>query len=172
MEFLSDEQAAAFGRFAGPPSREQLERYFVLDDTDRGLVAKRLGDHNRLGFALQLTTARFLGTFLAEPVEVPWAVVEFLGSQLGGVDLSCIKGYAARLPTQQEHAREIREVCGYRDFAEAEEELRAWLGARVWSTSEGPSVTFDRATAWLVEHEVLLPGASVLNAGPAPAPRS
>lgn len=162
MEFLSDEQAAGFGRFAGPPSREQLERYFVLDDTDRGLVAKRRGDHNRLGFALQLSTARFLGTFLAEPVEVPWVVVEFLGSQLGVADLSCVKGYAARLPTQHEHAREIREVCGYRDFADADEELRAWLAARVWSTSEGPSVTFDRATAWLVEHKVLLPGASVL----------
>jgi len=162
VEFLSDGQAAAFGRFAGPPSREQLERYFFLDDADRCLVAKRRGNHNRLGFALQLTTVRFLGTFLAEPVAVPCVVVEFLGSQLGVADLSCTKAYAARLPTQHEHAREIREVCGYRDFAEAEEKLRAWLAARVWATSEGPSVTFDRATAWLVEHKVLLPGSSVL----------
>ena len=68
----------------------------------------------------------FRGTLLAEPVELPWAVVEVLGSQLGvlgsqlGVaDLSCVKGNAARLPTQHEHAREIREERGYRDFAEA-----------------------------------------------------
>lgn len=37
MEFLSDEQAAASGRFAGAPSREQRELYFVPDDTDCGL---------------------------------------------------------------------------------------------------------------------------------------
>ncbi len=61
----------------------------------------------------------FRGTLLAEPVELPWAVVEVLGSQLGVAELSCVTGNAARLPTQHEHAREIREECGYRDFAEA-----------------------------------------------------
>lgn len=38
VEFLSDGQAAAFGRFSGVPTREQLERYFLLDDADRLLV--------------------------------------------------------------------------------------------------------------------------------------
>jgi len=31
-EVLSEAQLAAFGRFRGVPSREQLERYFLLDD--------------------------------------------------------------------------------------------------------------------------------------------
>ncbi len=73
-----------------------------------------------------------------------------------------MKGYGSRLPTKHEHAREIRDAVGYRDFSEAEVELRAWLEARLWATPERPGVTFDRATAWLVERRVLLRGASVL----------
>jgi len=32
VEFLTDEQAAAYGAFSEPPSRSQLERFFHLDD--------------------------------------------------------------------------------------------------------------------------------------------
>lgn len=83
VEFLSDDQAAAYGRFNGPPSQAELERYFFLDDAARKVVERRRGEHNRLGFALQLGTLRSLGTFLADPLEVPWPAVEYLGRQLG-----------------------------------------------------------------------------------------
>ena len=75
VEFLSDAEAAAFGRFDGGPSRADLDRVFFLDDTDRELVDKRRGAPNRLGFALQLTTVRWLGTFLPDPTNVPEAVL-------------------------------------------------------------------------------------------------
>jgi hypothetical protein len=34
VDFLSDEQAAGFGRFPDEVSREDLERFCWLDDTD------------------------------------------------------------------------------------------------------------------------------------------
>jgi hypothetical protein len=36
VEFLSDAEAAAFGRFVGAPSRDDLDRFFFLDDADLG----------------------------------------------------------------------------------------------------------------------------------------
>ena len=71
VEFLSDEQAAAYGRFLGEPTREQLERFFWLNDADLARIGRRRRDATTLGYAVPLGTVRFLGTFLAEPVDVP-----------------------------------------------------------------------------------------------------
>jgi len=95
---------------------------------DRDLVAKHRGEHNRLGFAVQMGTVRFLGTFLADPLGVPWGVVDYLAVQLKIRDPSVVKRYAERPATQWEHTAEIRQVFGYRDFTDpqaAAERMRA-----------------------------------------------
>src|SRR5215217_5561960 len=51
-EFLSDEQLAAYGCYTRPPTVDELDQFFVLDDEDRNLIADKRGDANRLGFVL------------------------------------------------------------------------------------------------------------------------
>jgi succinate dehydrogenase/fumarate reductase-like Fe-S protein len=47
VEFLSDDQAAAYERFVGDLSRSELEGFFLLDSTALDLIANKRGDHNR-----------------------------------------------------------------------------------------------------------------------------
>jgi hypothetical protein len=47
VEFLTDEQAAAYGKFAEEPTRPELERFSFLDDVDRDLIALRRTKHHQ-----------------------------------------------------------------------------------------------------------------------------
>ncbi len=163
VDFLTGEQQRRYGRYAGEPSLAQLERYFYLHDKDRGFIARCRGDHTRLGFAVQLGTVRFLGTFLTDPSDVPPGMVAYLARQLGIADTGGLKRYAAG-EMRRDHITEIRRRYGYRDFHEGAEPaaLSRWLANRAWVGAERPSVLFDLATARLVERKVLLPGVTVL----------
>ncbi|MEC5180138.1 hypothetical protein RCH07_001486 [Arthrobacter sp. CG_A4] len=99
VEFLNDDEVAAYGRFTGAPSWADLERVFFLDDEDRALVGVRRGGHSQLGFALQLVTVRWLGTFLEDPVDVPVVVLDFVAEQLGVDDSSRVDEYTRRRTT-------------------------------------------------------------------------
>jgi Domain of unknown function (DUF4158) len=108
---------------------------------------------------IQLATARYLGRFLADPLEgVPTKVLDFLAGQLGIADPSCVKGYAVREQTHREHAARIRTVLGLRDFTQVEAELSAWVGTRAWVMGDGPKTIFAGALRWPRERDVLLPG--------------
>jgi hypothetical protein len=163
VDFLTDEQEQRYGRFSGEPAPAQLARYFHLDDADRQLLADRRGEHNRLGMALQIVTARFLGTFLADPTDVPAAAIVHLATQLNVPTTTDLTPYRLG-DTRWDHATEIKQRFGYRDFTDQPEHFRLvqWLYTRAWLSAEWPSILFDLATARLVERKVLLPGVTTL----------
>ena len=164
VSFLTEEQRRRYGRFSGEPTQEQLDRYFHLDDNDRNVINVHRGDHSRMGFAVQLCTARFLGTFLEDLGDVPAGVVNCIARQLHIDQLSCFLYYRSNEETRWDHAAEIRRHCGFHDFSEGPIQFRLnrWLYALCWTGTDRPGVLFDRATTWLVAHKVLLPAVTTL----------
>jgi hypothetical protein len=171
QEFLTLEQIAVYGRYSGPPTVDELDQYFVLDDEDRDLMVNLHGDESRLGFALQLTTLRFLGTFLDDPIDVPVVVLDDLAAQLGVEDASCVKRYVERDNTKWDHQRDIRREAGWRDYADAADELAVWLDRRVWNTGETSKTLFYAPTYYYPCSTRSHRSAHTADAG-APGPRS
>ena len=164
VDFLSDAQVGAYGRFVGSVSELDLERFFFLDDDDLTIVGRRRGAANRLGFAVQLGTVRYLGCFLDDPTGVPGNVVEFVSRQLGIAGPTVFEEYSVRAKTGYEHGWEIAEAYGYRRTSDPVVlgEFTGFLAARTATRTERPTIVFDQAVTWLRREKVLLPGVSLV----------
>lgn len=74
-----------------------------------------------------------------------------LGSGAGtvlpaGLDPVCFPDDTQCRQTAYEYAWEIWNLLGYRDFADGEAEVRRYVAALVWSTTEGPRVSLPGIT--------------------------
>ncbi|MEU4325302.1 DUF4158 domain-containing protein [Nonomuraea dietziae] len=163
VDFLSDSEAAKYGRYDGSPPGPKWRRssFSMPLDEDMALIIKgHRSRHIRCGFALRLVTVRYLGCFLADPLEVPNGVLDVVAAQLGIEDPSCVKRYTERDKTRLEHTWEIAKAFGLKDFASAEAELAGKVWAHAWNTGDGPTALFQYAVRWLRQNDVLLPGIS------------
>ena len=85
-----------------------LRLILPLVNDQTGIDIQRRG-YNRLGFALQLSTVRFLGTFLANPLDVPLGVVNFVAGQLAVKGSASLDKYMERKQTRYAHCIEIQQ---------------------------------------------------------------
>ena len=163
VSFLTAAQRDRYGRYPDMVTPDDLARCFHLSDEDRAQIMSCRGHHNRLGFALQLTTVRYLGTFLDDPVAVPSPVLQSLSHQLAIQTLDGLQSYR-KGEQREEHVTKIRKRYGYGDITEPRVGLQMtrWLYGVCWTGTERLGSLFDRATAWLLAHKILLPGVTTL----------
>ena len=161
---MSDEQRGRYARFTGTPTPDTLARYFHLDTSDLDFIQGLRGEHNRLGFAVMLGTARCLGTFLDQEADIPGRVLRTLSRQLELPSAVTLDGYFASRQRER-HLQVIRERYGFREFLDQGGmyfRLARWLYARCWSGEDRAALLFEQAVEWLLAHKVLLPGVTVL----------
>lgn len=163
VDFLTPEQAQRYGTYTEEPNPEQLEKYFQLDEFDLDFIQKgRLGVQ-KLGFALQLTTLRFLGTFPRDVRKIPRVVRKFVARQLG-VDSRELNQYSRRPNTISQHQTQIREKYRYMDFMDPRVQIpfQQFLRSRSYLTAEPLTNLFDLATGYLIQQRVQLPAVTTL----------
>jgi hypothetical protein len=128
VSFLTAAQRARYGSYPEVVTPDDLTRCFHLSDDDRVQIMSCRGHHNRLGFALQLSTVRYLGTFLKDPIAVPSSVLQSLSHQLAIHTPDGLESYRKGEQREAQVAK-IRKRSGYGDITEPQVGFRMtrWL---------------------------------------------
>jgi hypothetical protein len=124
VAFLTELEARRWGRFGGEPTIEQLDRFFHLDADDLRRARRHRGESTVLGFAVQVGTLRFLGTFLAQVEGTPRGVISYVGHQLK-VGPEAWTGYPSSR-ARELHPTEIRNLYGYTAFGDGRPHCGSW----------------------------------------------
>jgi TnpA family transposase len=163
VNFLTATQRERYCNYPDELSPDEIARHFHLDDADLVWIATKRRDSSRLGYALQLSTVRFLGAFLDDPTAVPAPVLKAIAKQIGVTDPTCVGAYA-QSEQRWRHTAEIRQRQGYLEFSAKGVAYRLGrrLCAQCWTGTDRPSVLFEHARSWLLGAKVLLPGVTVL----------
>ncbi|MGW2477603.1 Tn3 family transposase [Streptomyces sp. NPDC001665] len=148
------------------PTEEALRAYDLLEE-DHALVQKRRGEENKLGFAVQVGHFRCVG-WLPAPLEIagiPRYAVQHVGTQLGiGDPIRVLADYGQQDGLTRRHAKEIREVYGWRAYRREESEaLRQYLVSRAETTEEDRRTLMRLAVLWLRHKGIELPGQATLS---------
>ena len=108
------------------PSQQVLSQArFSAEDLAR--IGQCRGEHNRLGFAYQLTFVRLLGRFpIQEPLEIIEEILAFAAIHLA-VDIQHCEQYGGRQQTVSAHQESIRQYLGLQSFHTATDEVEAFL---------------------------------------------
>ena len=161
VSFLTDRDRERLGRFPADIPLADISTYFTLVPADNTLVKAQRGDHNRLGFALQLCALRYLGFAPDDLASAPDPVVAYVAEQLG-VAVDALVYYGQREQTRTNHLQEAQSYLGFRRGTEEDfQALTAWLLERALEHDK-PTLLFQLACERLHRDKIVRPGVTSL----------
>lgn len=157
-DFLSDAERSRYQIIPADLSSEDLNQYCFLSPIDHALVAGQRRDHNRLGFALQLTIIRLMNHLPQEWYrQVPTSLATYVAGQLG-LDPAVLARYGEREATCSEHLHTVLLYLKRRRWQPLIDvvPLERWLLERALE-HDNERVLLRMACEWLREACILRP---------------
>jgi TnpA family transposase len=142
------------------PESDQIQ-YFTLTEEDQEQIQRQRRSENRLGFALQLCTLRYLGFCPDDLQQAPLDIVAFLAQQLQ-IPVESLTRYAQRTQTRTEHLQQIQSYLGFREpTAEDFKQLAKWQIERAME-HDSMTLLFQLAAEKLFSQKITRPGVTTL----------
>ena len=110
---LTDRERERLEQFPAQIAPSDLVTYFTLSSAQLDFVRQHPGERNRLGFALQLLTLRYLEFCPHKLTTAPADVVAYVAGQLNITPESLVD-YGKRPQTRTEHFQKIQTYLGFR----------------------------------------------------------
>ena len=134
--------------------------YFWLSEDDHREVNRQREPFNRLGYALQLCTLRYLGFVPTDFTATPEVAVSFVADQLG-IAPRVLAQYDHKR-TQSDHRRFVRAYLGFRTATPLDlYGLQTWLGERALEHDK-PTLLLQLACEQLHRERIVRPGVTRL----------
>ena len=87
--------------------------FFALSASDKAEIRKQRGDHNRLGYSIQLCALRYLGFAPDDLKSIPWEALSYIALQID-VDPEALHSYGNRIHTRTDHFNQVQKYLGFR----------------------------------------------------------
>lgn len=107
------------GLLAFPSTDEEFIRHYTFSEADLSVIRQHRGNHNRLGFAVQLCYLRYPGIALPTDADPPTALLDLISQQLH-VEKDFWVQYAKRSETRREHLAELQEWLNLKFLTKAD----------------------------------------------------
>jgi len=160
ISFLTAAERERWLSFPDTIPQDDLAVYFLLSDDDQREVNRHREPPDRLGYALQLCTLRYLGFMPLDFKATPDAVVRFLAEQLE-LAPSVLALYANRR-TQRTHRRYVQAYLGFRRVTPLDVyALQTWLVDRALEHDK-PTLLLQLACEKLYRERIVRPGVTRL----------
>jgi TnpA family transposase len=138
-----------------------LVTFFTLSERDMASLPQSSAAHNRLGYALQLCSLRFMGFVPDDLTSAPPEAVAYVAQQLA-VDPAGLPAYGARAQTRQDHLQAVQAHLGYRKVrSEDVETLAQWLLERALEHDK-PTLLYELTCEKLRSAQFIRPGVTRL----------
>jgi hypothetical protein len=161
VQLFTEAERTRRNRFPEVIAYEDLVTFFTRSERDLASSPRPSAPHNRLGYALQLCTLRFMGFVPDDLRSAPPDAVAFVAHQLA-VEPHVLAAYGARAQTRQDHLLAVQTHLGYRKVGRDDmRTLAAWLLERALEHDK-PTLLYELTCEKLRTEQLVRPGVTRL----------